>query len=123
MSRYWDTPDLSGKHFWKNKTFRFVSVRLAAAIVTGVKIFVQKKGLWSQIYDAGEKARYFTWEYINMAKFVFSTDRTPRTLGGKIKVKKVDKARFRFQNGELNEPFGIYAIGLEYTEPGSRYKG
>ena len=120
---YWDTPDLSGKHFWKNKTFRFVSVRLAAAIVTGVKIFVQKKGLWSQIYDAGEKARYFTWEYINMAKFVFSTDRTPRTLGGKIKVKKVDKARFRFQNGELNEPFGIYAIGLEYTEPGTRYKG
>lgn len=120
---YWDTPDLSGKYAWQNKTFRYVSVRLAAAVVTGVKIFVQKRGIWSQIYDAGEKARYFDWSYINFAKFVFSSDRTPRTLGGKIKVKKVDKARFRFQNGELNEPFGIYAIGLEYTEPGSRYKG
>lgn len=123
ITAYWDTPDLSGKHFWKNKTFRFVSVRLAAAPVTGVKIFVQKKGLWSQIYNAGEKARYFDWSYINFAKFVFSADRTPRTLGGKIKVKKVDKTRFRFQNSELNEPFGVYAVGLEYTEPGSRYKG
>ena len=87
-----------------------------------MKISVQKKGLWSQVFDAGEKARYFDWSYINFAKFVFSADRTPRTLGGKVKIKKVDKARFRFRNRELNEPFGIYAIGFEYTEQG-RYKG
>jgi hypothetical protein len=120
---YWDTADLSGKYFWQNKTFRYVGVRLAAAVVTGVKIFAQVRGLWRQIYDAGERARYFDWSYINFAKFVFSADRTPRTLGGKVKLKKVDKVRFRFQNGELNEPFGIYSIGFEYTEPGSRYKG
>lgn len=120
---YWDTPDLSGQFFWKNKTFRYVAVRLAAAVVTGVKISALMRGLWRDIYDAGEKARYFDWNYINFAKFVFSTDRTPRTLGSKIKLKKADKVRFRFQNGELNEPFGLYAIGFEYTEPGSRYKG
>ena len=120
---YWDTPDLSGEYFWHNKTFRYVAVRLAAAIVTGVQIWVQKKGLWSQVYDAGEKARFFDWSYINFAKFVFSADRTPRTLGGKIKVKKVDKARFRFLNEAKDEPFGLYAIGFEFTEPGNRYKG
>lgn len=120
---YWDTPDLSGKYFWQNKTFRYVSCRLAAAVVTGVRISAQVRGLWRQIYDAGEKARYFDWNYLNFAKFVFSADRTPRTLGGKIKLKKVDKVRFRFQNGEMNEPFGIYSVGFEYTEPGSRYKG
>lgn len=120
---YWDTADLSGKYFWQNKTFRYVGVRLAAAIVTGVKIFAQVRGLWRQIYDGGEKARFLDWSYLNFEKFVFSADRTPRTLGGKIKLKKVDKVRFRFQNGELNEPFGLYSIGFEYTEPGSRYKG
>jgi hypothetical protein len=44
-------------------------------------------------------------------------------VGGKIKVKKVDKARFRLLNEEKDEPFGIYAFALEYTEPGSRFKG
>lgn len=120
---YWDTPNLDGRYFWKNKTFRYVSCRLASAVVTGVKIFAQVRGLWRQIFDAGQKARYLDWSYINFEKFVFSADRTPRTLGGKIKLKKVDKVRFRFQNGELNEPFGLYSIGFEYTEPGSRYKG
>ena len=120
---YWDTPDLTGDNFWHNKTFRFVAAMLASAVATGVKVMVQSRGLWSQVYDAGARARYLDWSYVNFAKFVFSADRTDRTVGGKIKVKKVDKARFRFQNGELNEPFGLYAMGFEYTEPGSRYKG
>lgn len=120
---YWDTPDLDGRGFWKNKTFRYVACRLASAVVTGVKIFAQVRGLWRQIYDAGQKARYLDWGHIDFEKFVFSADRTPRTLGGKIKLKKVDKVRFRFQNDALNEPFGLYAIGFEYTEPGSRFKG
>ena len=119
---YWDTPDLDGKLFYKNKTFRYVAVRLAAAIVTGVKIYVQKRGLWNILYDAGVKARYFDWNYVNFAKFTFSTDKTPRTLGGKVKVKKVDKAKFRLENREINEPFGIYSFALEYTESGN-YKG
>ena len=39
----------------------------------------------------------------------------------KIKVKKVDKARFRLQN-LLAEPFGIYEVALEFVENG-KYKG
>ena len=123
IEAYWDTPDISGKLFYKNKTFRRVDVRIAAAPVTGCRIYAQKRGIWYLVYQSGEKARYFDWSYINFAKFVFSADRTPHTLGGKIKVKKVDKCRFRIENKELNEPFGLYAFATEYTEPGNNYKG
>lgn len=99
-----------------------MSVRLAAAVLTGVKIYAQRRGIWNLVYDAKERARYFDWSYIDFSKFVFSSDRTPRTLSGKVKIKKVDKTRFRLQNKEKNEPFGIYAFGVEWKEPGSNYK-
>lgn len=122
IDAYWETSDFDGKGFFRNKTFTGVSCRLAAAAYTGVKISAQVRGLWSLIFDAKEKARFLDWSYIDFAKFVFSADRTPRTLFGKIKIKKVDKARFRLQNSEKNEPFGLYAFGVEWKEPGSDYK-
>ncbi len=118
----WDLPDLDGKLFYKNKTFRRISVRLASAIATGVSIYVQKRGIWSRLFDAGARARYFDFSYVEFSKINFSSDATPRTLGSKIRVKKADKARFSMRNDALNEPFGIYSIGLEYTESGN-YKG
>ena len=123
IEAYWDTPDVSGKLFYKNKTFRNISVLIAAAPVTGCTVLAQKKGIWSQVYTSGEKARYFDWGYINFSKFVFSADRTPHTLSGKIKVKKVDKCRFRIQNKEKDEPFGLYAFATEYTQAENNYKG
>lgn len=122
IDAYWETSDFDGKLFFREKTFTGIAVRLAAAPLTGVKIYAQVRGVWKQIFDAKEKARYFTFEYIDFAKFVFSGDQTPRTMFGKIKLKKVDKARFRLQNNVLNEPFGIYAFGLQWREPGSNYK-
>lgn len=122
IDAYWETCDFDGNLFFRSKTFTSVSCRLAAASLTGVKIFAQKRGIWSQVFDAKERARYFDWGYIDFAKFVFSADRTPRTLYGKIKIKKVDKVRFRLQNKEFNEPFGLYMFGLEWREPGSNYK-
>ena len=122
IDAYWETSDFDGNAFFKSKTFTGIAVRLAAAVLTGVKIFAQKRGIWSQVFDAKERARYLDWNYIDFSKFVFSADRTPRTLYGKIKIKKVDKVRFRLQNKELNEPFGLYAFGLVWKEPGSNYK-
>ena len=122
IDAYWETSDFDGKTFFKNKTFTAVSVRLAAAVLTGVKIYAQRRGIWKLVYDAKERARFFDWNYIDFSKFVFSSDRTPRTLSGKVKIKKVDKTRFRLQNSEKNEPFGIYAFGVEWKEPGSNYK-
>ena len=56
------------------------------------------------------------------SKLSFSPDTTPKTIPTKIKVKKVDKARFRFENDVLNEPFGLFDLAWEYVENGY-YKG
>lgn len=118
----WDIPDLSGERFYENKTFRYFSVVLAAAIATRVEVWVERKGIWSLLFDSGAKACYFDFTYINWERINFSSDNTPRTIGKKIKVKKVDKARFSLRNEAYNEPFGIYKVALEYTESG-KYKG
>jgi len=118
----WDTPDFTGSLFYKNKTFRHMDVRLASAANTSIKLYSQKRGLWQFIKEEAKKARFFDFNNINFAKFTFSTDYTPKTVSTKIKVKKVDKARFRFENDELNEPFGLYDIAFEFVENGY-YKG
>lgn len=118
----WDTPDLSGKLFYKNKNFRRVDLVLAPAIATGVKVYAQVKGAWSEIFDSGITATFFDFDYVDFSELNFSTDDTPRTMGGKIKIKKVDKAAFSLRNEEKDEPFGIYRFAVEYTE-GNNYKG
>ena len=118
----WDTPELSGKLFYKNKSFRRLDFRLAPAIATGAKVFAKVRGVWSEIFDSGAKAMYFDFTYIDWERINFSSDDTPRTIGTKIKIKKVDKAAFSLRNERLNEPFGIYMLALEYTENGN-YKG
>lgn len=122
IDAYWETSDFDGKIFFHVKTFTGMAVRLAAAVNTGVVVYAQVRGMWKQVFSSGAKARYFDWSYIDFSKFTFSSDRTPRTLYGKIKLKKADKVRFRLQNNVLNEPFGLYAFGLQFKEPGGNYK-
>lgn len=122
ISARWDTPELSGKLFYKNKNFRRVDFVLAPAIATGATVFAQVKGVWSEVFDSGASAMYFDFTHINWERINFSTDETPRTMGGKIKIKKVDKVAFSLRNERINEPFGIYSLALEYTENGN-YKG
>lgn len=122
IEAYWDLPDVDGNNFYKNKTFTHISIRLAAAAVTGVIISVQRKGAWYVIYDSKGKARFFSWSNLTWSKFSWSGDPTPRTLNSRIKVKRVDKASYRFKNNVLNEPFGIFNLALEYTVDGN-YKG
>ena len=122
IDAYWETSDFDGKIFFHVKTFTGLAVRLAAATNTGVVVYAQVRGIWKKVFSSGAKARYFDWSYIDFSKFTFSADRTPRTLFGKIKIKKADKVRFRLQNNVLNEPFGLYAFGLQFKEPGGNYK-
>lgn len=122
ISARWDLPDFDGRNFFKNKTFRYISVRLAAAIATGMEVWALRRGLWTRLFDSGARARYFDFSYVDFGKINFSSDETPRTIGSKIKVKKVDKARFSIRNNVKNEPFGVYNVALEYTE-GGNFKG
>lgn len=118
----WETPDFSGKLFYKNKTFRFLAVRLAAAVATSIKIYGRRRGIWTLIKEDDTTARYFNWAYINWEKWSWSNDETPRVLSTKVRIKKVDKARFRLENDALNEPFGLNDFAIEYVENGN-FKG
>ena len=118
----WETPDLDGKLFYKNKSFRHIAVRLQSAIATSIKIYAHKKGLWSLLKYDSNTARYFTFAGIDFSKFSFSCDRTQKVISSKTRIKKVDKARFRLENDALYEPFGIYDIAFEFVESGN-YKG
>lgn len=115
----WETPDLDGKLFYKNKTFRYLAVRLKSAVATTLEMYVQKRGLWSFIKNDNYTARYLSFGSVVFSKFTFSSDQTQKIIPTKLRVKKVDKARFRFVNSELNEPFGLFDIALEYVENGN----
>ena len=113
---HWDTPDLSGSYFFRRKTFRSIAVRLFSAPITSLKMRVQRQGMWHDIKSENRKFRYFDWSYINLADMVFNSDRTPNTIIARIRVRGVDKARFRLENSEKDEPFGLYSLALEYSE-------
>ena len=118
----WETPDVSGKLFYKNKSFARYAVQLTPAAATSVSVRAQKKGGWRLIRTEGRKARYLSYRRWCYSKFTYSNDVTTKTLHGKLRLKRVDKARFRFENAEPGEPFGLMAYALEFTENGN-YKG
>ena len=118
----WETPDLFGKYFYQNKTWRYLALQLASAARTGVKVFAQKRGVWQTIKDEHTKTRYFMFSQIVFPSFTFSNDASAKTIPLKIRIKKVDKTRFRLENESLNEPFGLMQIALEFVESG-KYKG
>lgn len=118
----WETPDLDGKLFYKNKTFRYMAVRLQAAVATSISIYAMKRGLWGLIKTDTSKGRYLSFKQLVFSKFTFSSDQTQHIVPTKVRIKKVDKARFRLTNDTLNEPFGIFDIAFEYVESGN-YKG
>lgn len=118
----WETPDFSGKLFYKNKTFRYLALQLTPAVATSVKLYAQKRGIWKFLREETRKARYFSYASLIYSKFTYSNDQTTKTLHTKLRIKRVDKARFRFENDQPNEPFGLMAYALEYVENGN-YKG
>ena len=115
----WETPDFDGKLFYKNKTFRYVAVRLKQAIVTSIRMSVMKRGLWTVLSTNASTASYFSFKSLVFSKLSFSSDVTNRVVPLKTRVKKVDKARYRFENLNVNEPFALDKIGIEYVEKGN----
>ncbi|MCL2837919.1 MAG: hypothetical protein FWE04_02480 [Oscillospiraceae bacterium] len=118
IESYWDLPELYGNLFYRKKTFIYLAVQLDAAIATGLELWAQVRGFWRKIGENFVRGRYFSWSNIKWSRWTWSTDRTTRTLSRKFRIKKVDKARYRLMNRNLNEPFAIYSVALEYTENG-----
>lgn len=118
----WETPDIDGKLFYKNKSLRYIAIRVGAAIATSVEIWVMDRGIWKFVKKDNTFGRYFSFQHLMFSKVAFSGNKTQKISRTKVRVKRVDKYRLRFVNNELNEPFSLYNIANEYTESGN-YKG
>ena len=112
----WETEEFYGENFYKDKNFTKFAVLLASAIATGCRVWAIYDGTEELILDYTGDARYFSYSQFVYSKFTYKTDRTPQQIIEKIRIKKVDKIRFRIENGLLNEPVGLYNMVSEYTE-------
>lgn len=122
ISAWWETPELDGKLFYKNKTFRYLAVRMMSSLSTSIKLWGKKHGIWSLLKEDTSSARYFAFSKIKFSAFSFSVDTSERLAHTKVRIKKVDKARFKLENSVVNEPFGLFDFALEYIESGN-FKG
>lgn len=118
----WETPDFTGNKFYKNKTFRHLALQLTPSASTSVSIYAQKRGIWSFVKKDDKRVRFFSYDQLTYSKFTYSNDTTSKTLQTKIRLRRLDKARFRIENGEVNEPFGLMRIAIEFVE-GGNYRG
>lgn len=118
----WETPDIDGDLFYKNKTARYLALRLDSAITTSVSIWGMKRGIWNFIKKDEASASYLSFPDIDFSKFSFRTDNTATVIPVKVRLKKVDKFRLRLMNDGLNEPFGLFDLAVEFVENGN-YKG
>lgn len=118
----WETPDIDGNLFYKNKTLRYLAIRVGAAIATSVEVWAMDRGLWKFVKKDNTFGRYFSFQNLVFSKVAFSGNKTQKVSRTKLRIKKVDKYRIRLVNNELNEPFALYNIAMEYVENGN-YKG
>ena len=118
----WDTPDLDGNLFYKNKTFRYFAIRIMNALRTSCRMYSKKLGAWTLIKEDNATGTIFDFNYIDFERFSFNTDTSAKVAHTKVRVKKIDKAQFRVENVAKNEPFGLYDLAIEYIESGN-YKG
>jgi len=68
------------------------------------------------ILDYKDIFNYFDYSNINYGTFTYNVDKSPQIAQDKIKINKIQKVQFIFENNELNEPFRLYDIMAIYTE-------
>lgn len=118
IEAYWDTPMLASGSFYRRKAFRYLALKLSAAPVTGAEVLAHINGIWRKLFEEFARLRYFTFSWVRFSDFTFSGDHTPKAFGRRLSLPLVDKARFRFKNGNLNEPFGLYNFAIEFRQNG-----
>lgn len=119
ISCAWETADVSGELFYKNKTFRYIALRCTPATATSVCIYAMRKGIWELIKEDSTTIRQFSFSTLIFSKFMFNCDASQKVIATKVRLKKLDKARFKFTNSEYNEPLGLNNMALEYTQNGN----
>lgn len=122
IDAWWTTGYIYGGAFERNKIFRRISVLVDSLPVTSIELLTRRKGIWESVRKESSGTRYHSWKYTAWSKWTWRIDETPKSLVTKAKIKKADKAQYRFRNAELDEPFSILQYACEYTT-GSYYKG
>ena len=124
----WQTPDIAGRLFYKNKTFRYIALKVSPARDSSVLIEGEKNGVWEEVKDEHAKIKYFSFENLTFARtpgtpsypiFTFMCDKTQKVVTTKTRIKKIDKVQFRFSNNIIYEPLGLNQFALEYTQGGN----
>ena len=117
----WQTGNFTGDMTHRNKNIFWLWMVCATALRTGVRVQAQIKGVWTDLFSDMTTGRFFQWSAIQWSKFTWSTDKTPKLMKRTVRIRNVDKTAFRLENSEINEPFGLYELGFEYTT-GSYYR-
>lgn len=118
-SAIWETADISEQLFYKNKNYRYLAIRCMPEIVSSVEIWAQRRGIWERIKEDATTLKYFSYQHLTYSKFTYSTDSTAKVSSTKVRLKKLDHVRFRFENNRVNEPFGLNDFAVEYTQGGN----
>lgn len=119
IKAWWETADLDGSLFYKNKAFRYIAVRLMSAIYSTVTLSACRRGIWSRIKSKTFSNRTFNFSGLTFSTLTFNNDSSDPVMSAKIRVRKIDKARFKIENSNINEPFGIHDLAIEYVENGN----
>jgi len=115
----WETADITERLFYKYKKYRYLALKCMPSKSSSVIIESQRNGLWEVTKEDATSMRYFDFTDINFSKFSFDSDATAKIISSKVRLRRLDKARFRFTNNKLNEPLGIENFAVEYTQGGS----
>lgn len=115
VKAHFETPELSGNFFYKNKTFRYLAIRLQDLASTSCKIEANKNGVWVTIKDALRSTDFFRFSTMKFSELSFLPYQSQKIIASKLRLKKLDKTMFRFSNNNA-EPFEVLDIGLEFTE-------
>ncbi len=120
ISARWDM-DFSGDEFFRAKTLRSLSARLAAYPNTSVEVWRRERGVWEPAFSELSAARYLSFGNVCFSKWTFSCDENPRTIIKRFYSRKLDAVRISLQNNQLNEPFGLFELALE-SSSGGKYR-
>jgi hypothetical protein len=113
----WQTPDLDGSLFYQAKTYRRFSVYLSSEGNTSIEAYYRKdSGEWQYMEDNSLEARRFYFSSTSAA--LWDGDDTNRIVSRRLMVRKAGSLTLRLMNTGYNEPFGLEAMALEYTQSG-----
>ncbi len=118
IEAHWDLPAPAGNDFYADKALCYLAVQLEPHPRTSVKVEAKVRGVWKTVWQQSAVFRYFKWSALSWPAFSWQSDDGARTFGRKRLLPRLDKISIRIGNAVAGEPFGLYAVGLEYTESG-----